>query len=262
MKSARLQRIVLSVAVMLGHLLLHVSSATYADEPEERNVQVGSFDIKRTASDLVDPETLASMSDILNADTKINWQVYVPENYDPGRPAGVLVYVSPMPFGQMPNGWQPLFAEENLIFISADQSGNRVLTKRRMLFAALAPYVVAQSYEVDPGRVYVSGFSGGGKVASIAAIQFANLFTGAVYICGVEFWSKIPPALESRVMSNRYVFLTGGQDFNRDLTRKIYRRYERAGVPNIRLIDISGMGHDEPGREDFRAAIQYLDRRE
>ena len=251
-----------TVAALLGAFILHVCSASYAVEPDDPNIQVGGFDIKRKASDLVDPAMLESMSDILDADANINWQVYVPEAYDPDKPPGILVYVSPMPLGQMPNGWQPLFDEENLIFISADQSGNRTLTKRRMLFAALAPYVLAQSYEIDPDRVYVSGFSGGGKVASIAVIQFANLFTGAVYICGVEFWSEIQPALQSRVMSNRYVFLTGGRDFNRDLTKKIYRRYERAGVPNIHLMDIAGMGHDEPGREDFRDAIHFLDKRD
>lgn len=241
---------------------MHGFAPSHAEESGKSEIGVGSFDIKRTASDLVDPETLESMSDILAADADINWQVYVPELYDPGKPAGVLVYVSPMPFGQMPNGWQPLFDEENLIFISADQSGNTVLTKRRMLFAALAPYVLAQAYEIDPDRVYVSGFSGGGKVASIAAVQFANLFTGAIYICGVEFWTEIPPELNAQVMSNRYVFLTGGRDFNRDLTKKIYRRYERAGVSNIHLVDIPGMGHDEPEREDFRDAIHYLDKRE
>lgn len=241
---------------------MHWCSASYAEEAGEPGIQVGLFDIKRTASELVDPETVATMSDILDADAKINWQVYVPETYDSSKPSGILVYVSPKPRGQMPNGWRPLFDEENLIFISADQSGNKVLTKRRMLFAALAPYVLAQTYKIDPSRVYVSGFSGGGKVASIAAIQFANLFTGAIYICGVEFWSNIPPELQPRVMSNRYVFLTGGRDFNRDLTKKVYGRYERAGVPNIHLMDIAGMGHDEPGREDFRDAIHYLDQRE
>lgn len=239
-----------------------MGSTTFAEEPGNPGIQVGSFDVNRRASDLIDAATLETMSDILDADAKINYQVYVPESYDPEEPPGVLVYVSPMPLGQMPNGWQPLFDDENLIYISADRSGNRTLTKRRMLFAALAPYILAQNYEIDPARVYVSGFSGGGKVASIAAIQFANLFTGAVYICGVEFWSEIPPDLHDRVMSNRYVFLTGGRDFNRDLTNKIYDRYERAGVANIDLMTISGMGHDEPGREDFRAAIQYLDKRD
>ncbi|MGB5628710.1 MAG: hypothetical protein WBM45_00740 [Woeseiaceae bacterium] len=251
-----------SSCLSLVLLLIHCCSVAIAGNSDEPGIQRGSFDIKRTASELVDPATLQGMADILDADAKINWQVYVPANYDPGKPAGVLVYVSPMPTGQMPNGWQPLFDEENLIYISADRSGNRTLTKRRMLYAALAPYVLAETYAIDPTRIYVSGFSGGGKVASIAVIQFASLFTGAIYICGVEFWSEIPPALRSRVMSNRYVFLTGGRDFNRDLTKNIHRQYERAGVANIHLMDIAGMGHDEPERERFREAIHYLDGRE
>ena len=159
----------------------------------------------------------------------------------------------------MPIGWKPVFDEQNLILISADQSGNGTRTKTRMMLAALAPYVAAERYKIDPGRIYVSGFSGGGKVASIASIQFANLFSGAIYICGVEFWPKVSPALLSLAKSHRYVFVTGSDDFNRQLTRRIYGRYERAGMANIDLITVPGMAHSTPGEEHFREAMRYLD---
>ena len=161
----------------------------------------------------------------------------------------------------MPSGWQPVFDEQNLIFMSANQSGNRTPTKRRITFAALAPYVLSGRYEIDPGRVYVSGFSGGGKAASIAAISFANLFRGAIYICGAEFWDSVSPTLFSTAKSNRYVFLTGGRDFNRTLTGHIYAEYERAGMVNINLLSIPSMGHDTPNREHFEEAIRFLDER-
>jgi len=247
---------------LVAPLLLLWCAATIAEERDEPGIQYGWFDVTRTAVEMVDPSALENMSDVIEADKEITWQVYVPDSYDPSKPAGLMVYISPTRQGRMPSGWQPVFDGENLIFISANQSGNRTPTKRRMLFAALAPYVVSSDFEVDPDRIYVSGFSGGGKVASIASIHFANLFTGAIYICGAEFWSDIPPALRSKAMSNRYVFLTGDRDFNRTLTRNIYRKYERAGVVNINLMTIRGMGHETPDRERFREAIHYLDRRE
>lgn len=252
-----------SVAITLfAFLAMHWCAATYADDRDESNIQYGRFDVTRTAAQLVDQLTTDSLSGVIDADESITWQVYVPDSYDPNRPAGLLVYVSPTELGQMPSGWQPLFDEENLIWISANKSGNTNRTKRRLLHAALAPYVLSDRYEIDPSRVYVSGFSGGGKVASIASIHFANLFTGAIYICGTEFRSDVSPTLLSRAQSHRYVFLTGGKDFNRSLTRRIYEEYKRAGMVNINLMTIPGMGHETPDRERFRDAIHYLDRRD
>jgi hypothetical protein len=247
---------------LLAPLLLLWGTATCAEEGDEHDIQYGSFVVTRTASEMLDPSALENMSDVLDADKKITWKMYVPDSYDPGRPAGLMVYISPTRQGRMPSGWKPVFDDENLIFISADQSGNRTPTKRRMLFAALAPYVVSSDFEVDPDRIYVSGFSGGGKAASIAAMNFANLFTGAIYICGAEFWPDVSPELWSKAKSNRYVFLTGGRDFNRTLTGKIYGKYERAGLVNIILMSIPGMGHDTPDRAHFQEAINYLDQRE
>ena len=45
---------------------------------------------------------------------------------------------------------------------------------------------------MNPERVYVSGLSGGGKMASMVAIDHAHLFKGAIYNCGVEFWDSPP----------------------------------------------------------------------
>ena len=247
---------------LLASLIVHLCAPAYAESGENPDIQYGRFFIKGTAAELVDAETMESMSKLLDADKEITWQMYVPESYDPTKPAGLLVYVSPTPHGGMPIGWKPVFDEQNLILISADESGNRTRTKTRMMLAALAPYVAAEHYRIDPGRIYVSGFSGGGKVASIASIQFANLFSGAIYICGVEFWPKVAPELLTLAKTHRYVFLTGSDDFNRQLTRRIYARYERAGMANIDLITVSGMAHNTPGEKHFRDALFFLDQRE
>jgi len=237
-------------------------AATYADNRNGQDIQFGRFAVSHAAAQFVDQETMDSLSYLLDANEEITWQMYVPDSYVPDEPAGLLVFISPTPRGGLPRGWKPVFDEENLILISADQSGNTVRTKRRMLLAALAPYVASEKYQIDRDRIYVSGFSGGGKVASIASIQFANLFSGAIYICGTEFWPDVSQTLLSLAMDHRYVFITGSKDFNRRLTRSIYRRYERAGMPYINLITVPGMAHSTPDGAHFRKAIHYLDQRE
>ena len=62
-----------------------------------------------------------------------------------------------------------------------------------------------------------------------------------------------------QVKANRYVFVTGSEDFNRRETRKVFGAYRKAGVENIKLLDISHMSHSNPDALNFAAAIDYLD---
>lgn len=205
---------------------------------------------------------MKNVLDPLDEDETVNWYVYVPDSYDPARPAGLMVYISPTSSGQMRADWEPVFDAENLIWISANQSGNRTPTKRRILLATLAPYLASETYKIDSDRVYISGFSGGGKAAGIASIHLAHLFKGAIFICGAELWSDVEPEHLSAAAANRYVFLTGSRDFNRALTKRVLGDYERAGLTNSTLIVVPGMAHTTPDEKHFREAILYLDRRE
>lgn len=242
-------------------LLCASIDVAHAGDTIEPNIQRGQFDVSFTPSQLVDAETLASVAEFISADEEITWKMHVPESYDPSEPAGLMVYISPSDKGYMPRGWQPVIDERNLIWISADESGNEIAVARRMLFAVLGPSIVKQDYEIDSDRIYLSGFSGGGKVSAVVAIHFANLFRGAIYICGAEKWSESPPPPLEQMKKNRYVFLSGDRDFNLDLTRKIYRRYKGANLSGIKLLIMQRTGHQNPNTKYFRQAVEFLDER-
>ena len=212
-----------------------------------------------TIAELVDKSSQGFFAGVIDADAPIEWQLYVPTSYDSATPAGLMVYVSPTGSGHIPPGWEQVMAEKNLIWIAANKSGNRINPGRRVSFAILATVLAKREYAIDRDRIYVSGFSGGGRVASVIAPQYAELFKGAVYNCGVNFWGDQTPKLMDRVKANRYVFVTGSDDFNRRETRKIFGAYRKAGVENIKLLDIAHMGHSNPDARDFAAAIDYLD---
>lgn len=228
---------------------------------QAQGVRTGKFDLTFTPTELLDPDTLESVAEVIGADEKITWKMYVPETYDKDKPAGLMVYISPTTRGTLPRGWRTAMDDENLIWISANRSGNNIQTAKRMLYAVLAPQIAASEYAIDGDRIYLSGFSGGGKVASMVAIDFANLFKGAIYIGGAEFWQPDPPAQIEQVRKNRYVFVSGQQDFNLGLTREIHRRYQEAGLGNLELMIVPGMPHSTPGTRDIRAAIDFLDQR-
>ena len=245
-------------------LLLLLAVAADASEPAATAVDArrGQIEVSYTISALLDQVTTEAVAEFMDVDSEVTWQMYVPESYDPTRPAGLMVYISPTDKGWLPRRWQPVIDDSNLIWIAAHESGNEEIVARRMLYAVLGPQIVRSMYFIDPDRVYLSGFSGGGKVSGMVAINFANVFRGAIYICGAEHWIEDPPEHFSHVERNRYVFLTGSNDFNRDLTSRIFRKYEAAGLSNIEFIKVPRMGHSNPPTRYFQKAVDFLDQRD
>ena len=228
-------------------------------EAERAEIQYGEFVATRTGAELVELLAAESLTDTFRENKEFTWYVYVPESYDPEKPAGLLVYISPIPQGYMPKEWKSVVDQQNLIVISAHNSGNHTRTKRRMLLAIVAPYVVFENYAIDTDRVYLSGFSGGGKVASVTAVNFPTLFDGAIFICGAEAWSNVDEEKLARANENRFVFVTGTRDFNRLQTKKMQRKFFDAGMTNSMLLNVPNMGHSTPGEDSFRDAILFLD---
>lgn len=177
----------------IGAVLLICASAAASE------IQYGQFEVTFTAAELLDQETIDSVSEFMDVNAAVVWSMYVPETYDPSAPAGLMVYISPSDKGWTPKGWR-------------------------------------------------------------TALEDANLFKGAIYICGAEDRIDKSSELFSQLKNNRYVFLTGSEDFN--LTYRIYRKYESAGVKNIELIRVPRMSHSNPDTLYFRKAINYLDQRE
>ena len=226
--------------------------------PAQAAVQTGEFEIERTLIEVMGSSAAQSVSAIHPPDEPISWEGFVPPDSDPADPPGLLVYISPIQSGRLPQNWDRVLAERNLIWVSANRSGNQVHVQRRALYAVIAPRLIGADYAIDPSRVYVTGMSGGGKMASMVAIDHAHLFKGAIYNCGVEFWDAKPRRLDL-VKANRYVFVTGEYDQALRPTRRVHGRYQKAGVTQVKLMEIDGMGHENPGPRELGEAIAFLD---
>lgn len=224
-----------------------------------KSTQTGEFSSRATILELLGESSAQEYASILSINDPIEWQVFVPVSYDPEKPAGLLVYISPTDSGQIPDDWKHLMEQHNLIWIAADQSGNKKAVLDRITFALLATVLIDRTYRIDEKRRYVSGFSGGGRVASMVAVEYANLFKGAIYNCGVNFWGDNSAVPIDQLKKNRFVFITGAKDFNKTDTRRVYDQYEKAGVEQIKLMVIPFMGHRNPGSSDYGKAIAWLD---
>lgn len=233
------------------------SSATSDETP-----RTGFYKVEFSPSVLLGEQGVIDAADILRSDDNFSWQIYVPESYDAADPAGVVVYVSPTSKGGPPRTWNEPLDAKNLIWIGANDSGNRVGVGKRMFLAMLAPKVLAREYVLDTNRIYVAGFSGGGKTASRVAVARPEVFRGGIYIGGAEAWgTTTPPPKLDIIRQNHHVFLTGTLDFNERLTRRVYASYKGEGVENCKLIVVKRLGHEMPGRSVFIRAIDYLDSR-
>ena len=235
--------------VWQGCFLILLSLSAHADQ---------KFEITSTLAELYGAERAEVYRDILKPDAKISWQVYRPSHAG-GEPPGLLVYVSPTRTGTMDGRWTKVLDEYNLVYVAANRSGNRVPVTRRMVLATSSIMAVRQQFEIDESRIYVSGFSGGGRVASFLSRQYPSVFSGAIFICGVDFWNEDVIKDMDQVLANRYVFVSGSRDFNLNETRIVYNKYLNAGAGNSLLEIEGGMAHQLPSAKTLQAALEFLE---
>ncbi len=173
---------------LAGVILLALAPWVTAAPPSRELGDPGSFRVQFLAGDLFSEKQSREYQDYLPMEQEITWEVFVPNNYEADQPTGVLTYISPTRSGRIPEHWKPVLAERNLIWISANKSGNNTHGLIRSIYAILGTELIKNTYDIDESRLFVSGFSGGGRMASYLMQRFSHLYTGAIYICGVNYW--------------------------------------------------------------------------
>lgn len=221
--------------------------------------QRGQFEIVSNSQEIFGDELSSLYQEIIGQNENITFEIQVPKNFDPENSPGLMVYISPQSQINIPRGWLDLMETENLIWIAARESGNKTFTTKRILLTLAGLQYIQEKYTINRNRIYVSGLSGGGRVASIVATQYPQFFKGAIYNCGANFWEDITEEQLNLIKQNRFVFLTGTDDFNLNDTKKVYAKYKKAQVENIDLMIIPRMGHENPNKNRFAKAINYLD---
>ncbi len=112
------------------------------------------------------------------------FRVRLPKNYNPDFPAGVLVWISPMPDGRIPRIFEPIADKLGLIVIGVDNNGNKRAVTDRLQNHLDSIESVAAAFRIDRKRIYLTGMSGGGRCTGILQLGFPELFAGAVPIVG------------------------------------------------------------------------------
>lgn len=199
--------------------------------------------------------------------------VRLPSKYSKLTPPGVLVWVDASPVGRPPEGFFETCDTMNLVCVGAANSGNDRPTADRLQLALDGVASVSTRFHVDPTRVFVTGISGGGKIASMLQGGFPDVFTGCVPIVGLACYENVPAGsgkfyagnfgrpeakMFDLLRTRRIAAITGDQDFNQAPIRGAAAVYEKDKC-DIKVYSYPDMAHQMPTKERFAEALHWVD---
>jgi hypothetical protein len=199
--------------------------------------------------------------------------VRLPKGYDPASLAGLLVWVSPTESGSPPRAWDEALDALGIVAIGANDSGNTRHITDRLQMALDAAQTARERYHIDARRIYVAGFSGGGRTSSMLWACVPDVFAGCVPLGGLSCYEPVPNGLGSfwprgyekpaerlwtMARGHRIAPITGSKDFNQREVENATAILERARMP-IKLWDVPGLSHEIPASATLREALDWID---
>jgi hypothetical protein len=266
---------------MTGWLCLLMSATMSAPPGDFPEFKTGQYDIafEESSPDTAPAEVVRRLDldqgppayDIATE----KFRVWVPREYAHDRAWGLFVWVDAGDTPRIPEEWEKILSEHKLLAIAAYRSGNRRNTASRMQLAVDAAFNMRRRFNITPRRVYISGVSGGGRIASMVGVAYADVFSGTFPIVGANFYKPVPASggrhyppsfapvssiLADAKKRNRFVLLTGSKDFNRENTKDVYRRgFKAEGFRHVLYLEVPDMGHAVPAGDWFAKGLDFLD---
>jgi predicted esterase len=193
--------------------------------------------------------------------------VYIPASYNPAKPMGVYLHISPGDNGGTHKNYMPIMDRFSMIHLSPKGTSNSQPMLRRAKLAVDALAEVKKQWKVDEKRVCVGGLSGGGHMAMFTHAMFPQWFSASIshaaqiYLplggsCG-HF-----PGLEARDITgkdckdHKWVVISGDKDFNYKEILKTTDDWKAARA-NYLFIDVPGMGHTNASPERLEEALKW-----
>jgi pimeloyl-ACP methyl ester carboxylesterase len=216
-------------------------------------------------------EALAAKHDALAEQTidlaREKFDIYIPDGAPPPAGYGLLVFIAPWSGSTRPNVWRGPLDRHQLIFVAAQRSGNDMnILDRRLPLALLAYENVRARFPIDPKRVYVTGLSGGSRVAEIAALAYPDVFRGAVLNAGADPIDgrdgiyKPPAELFRLFQHTRLVYITGDQDVDNARQDDVSQASMReACVLDLETEFALGLGHEALDARSLGRALDALE---
>jgi predicted esterase len=196
-----------------------------------------------------------------------NFYISVPPGYNGRKPFGVLAFINAGDQMGLPPGWNGVLAHHKLLYIAPQNVGNTRDVSIRIGSTLAAISKMMESYNVDPKRVYVTGFSGGAKVACVIAYHHPELVRGVLPICGFvhpklrpEFGPSDSSLMQKAKAEVGFALITGPNDPNHANMLSAYKKILEPEEYLAKFFDVPGMGHQIASAPTIGAAITWLER--
>jgi predicted esterase len=207
--------------------------------------------------------------------SKETFDVLLPAGWDGKSPLGLFLWIDAGDQPRLSEPWEKILAKHQLVYAGARRSGNPRNLFDRLRLAIDANHNLRQRLPIDGRRVYVSGFSGGSRVASMLGVAWGEMFSGTICCMGVNFYTDVA-APDGKVYGLsylpdeellplvkkhcRFALVTGGKDFNRPNTLGAFGNgFQKEGFEHVRVFDIPEHGHSLPPPEWLDQAISFVD---
>lgn len=186
-------------------------------------------------------------------DSSQSYALYLPSNYTPDRKWPILYALDPGARGKTPVEHFKEAAEKyGWIVAGSNNSRNGPWRRAAEAWSAMTKDTL-QRFSIDDNRVYVTGFSGGARVA-LQLAQLCQDCLAGVIASGAGFPAEITPSPQMHFL---FFGTTGTYDFNFSEMRGLDDPLKRAGI--IHRIDVFDGRHEWPPIAVATAAIEWME---
>lgn len=187
----------------------------------------------------------------VTANPEESYALYLPSGYSPERPAPILYGFDPRARGRVPvERFQAAAERYGWVVVGSNASRNGIAVGD--IIGRLWGDTHAR-IAIDPRRVYVTGFSGGARVASGMGLASRDQVTGvAAFGAGLPNGARLPKDVGVLFFAG-----AGLDDFNLPEMRQLAADLDAAAIPN-RLETWEG-GHEWAPVEVCTLALEWLE---
>ncbi len=186
----------------------------------------------------------------ITSDTSLSFALYLPSSYSSGKKYPLLVFFDPHGAGAFPLGkYRSLASRYGFILAGSNNSKNGLPWDVTGSIADKLMNDLKSRISVDEKRIYLAGFSGGARVAGLAAMTRED-------VAGMIGCSAGLPADKKITRKFLYIGIAGDGDFNLNEMNMVKYSLDRMGFANALMV--AEGGHRWPGEKDMEEAFLWL----
>lgn len=179
------------------------------------------------------------------------YSLYLPKSFEKHKKLPLLIFLDPAARGDLPVNKYKQVADDNEIIIVGSFDSRNFDPQSSVISIKTILNDIAEKYLIDTSKIWLSGFSGGARVATAYAVT-DNRITGVI-ACGAGFASEDFINIDHTIA---FTGIVGFKDMNFEEITGIGTQLSRLHKEHL-LLFFNG-GHQWPPAIEMSLAVQWL----